>query len=129
MSGRPAFKPTDKDRRIVETMTGFGATQEDIGRVIGLSLNTLRKYFENELQQGVIKANTAVAQSLFETATKDKNVTAMIFWLKTRAGWKESATTIDMRQSYVVRAPAPVESTREWFSRYAPPGALEHDDS
>jgi hypothetical protein len=125
--GRPAYEPTEVQRRTVESMTGFGATQMEIGRILGISDATLRKYFETELQQGVIKANTAVAQSLFETA-RAGNVTAMIFWLKVRAGWKEAPQQIDMRQSYVVRAPAPVDSTREWFARYAPPDALEQDD-
>src|SRR3954465_15640222 len=113
-SGRPAYQPTDKDRRMVETLTGMGATQDEIAGLIGVSDVTLRKYYDLELQQGVLKANMQVAQSLFDLATKQKNVAACIWWLKTRGGWKESATTIDMHQSYVVRAPAPVESAREW---------------
>ena len=39
-----------------------------------------------------IKANSAVAQSLFKKATGDgpQSVAAAIFWAKTRMGWKET---------------------------------------
>lgn len=127
MSASQKYQPTERDRRTVESMTGFGATQDEIARVIGISDVTLRKYFETELQLGVIKANTAVAQSLFENATKHRNVAAQIWWLKTRGGWRELPQQIDMQQSWVVRAPPAVESTEDWFARYAPPGTLEHE--
>ena len=38
---------------------------------------------------GVTKANAQVAGFLF-TAAKNGNVTAQIFWLKTRARWKDA---------------------------------------
>ncbi len=40
--------------------------------------------------QGIaMEATAKVAQSLFHTATVDKNVAAAIFWMKARAGWRE----------------------------------------
>lgn len=52
----------------------------------------MHKYFQHELDTGYVHANAQVAQSLFRQATdKNKpNVIAGIFWMKTRAGWKES---------------------------------------
>jgi len=70
-------------------MTSFGIPQEDIARVIGMDSKTLRKHFREELDTGVTKANSRVAQCLFETALGG-NTTAQIFWLKTRAHWKET---------------------------------------
>ncbi|WP_156995238.1 hypothetical protein [Elstera litoralis] len=49
---------------------------------------TLTKCFRDELSQGLEKANALVAQSLFQSALAGNN-TAQIFWLKTRAGWRE----------------------------------------
>lgn len=44
-----------------------------------------------ELEAGHVRANAQVAQSLFNQATNEvkPNVTAAIFWLKCRAGWRE----------------------------------------
>jgi hypothetical protein len=46
-------------------------------------------------------------------------------------GWGKPVQPIEgdmLGVSWVVRAPAPVESTKEWFARYAPPGTIEHQD-
>jgi hypothetical protein len=41
-----------------------------------------------------VKANACVAESLYRKAVGEgrEAVTAAIFWLKTRAGWKETST-------------------------------------
>lgn len=90
--GRPPHEPTDAMRKQVETMAGFGIPQVDIARSLGIHDETLRTHYRDELDLGVVKANSAVAQSLYKKATGDgaQSVTAGIFWLKTRAGWKET---------------------------------------
>jgi hypothetical protein len=54
----------------------------------GIDPKTLRKCYREELDLGETKANAQVAGFLFNSA-KNGNVTAQIFWLKTRARWKE----------------------------------------
>lgn len=73
-------------------MSGFGVPEDDIALSLGISAPTLRKHYRSELDLGHIKANSAVAQSLYKKALGDGTsaVTAAIFWLKTRAGWKET---------------------------------------
>ena len=46
-----------------------------------------------ELDVGAVKATAKVAEFLFRKATTDgpQSVTAAIFWLKTRASWKETS--------------------------------------
>lgn len=89
--GHPPHEPTPETRKRVEALAGFGIPAEEIGKVVGVSHVTLRKYYRAELDEGETKANAAVAQSLFRKATSNgsQSVTACIFWLKTRAGWKE----------------------------------------
>jgi hypothetical protein len=90
--GRPSYEPTDKDRAQIRTMSGMGIPDYDIAKVMNLSTPTIRKYFWTELESGHIEANAKVAQSLFKQATDpsgQKSVTAAIFWLKCRAGWRE----------------------------------------
>ncbi|WP_287138887.1 hypothetical protein [Mesorhizobium sp.] len=47
----------------------------------------------HELESGAIKANARVAETLYPKATGEgrEAVTAAIFWLKTRARWKETS--------------------------------------
>lgn len=90
--GRPSYEPSEKDRAQVKMLSGMGVPDYDIAKVMQLSAPTLRKYFAHELEIGHIEANARVAQSLFKQATDatKPNVTAAIFWLKTRARWTEA---------------------------------------
>jgi hypothetical protein len=91
--GRPSFEPTSEQRKMVESMTGLGVPDYEVAKVLSISLPTLRKYFHEELEVGHIKSNVQVSQTLFKVATDinhPKHVTAAIFWLKARAGWREA---------------------------------------
>jgi hypothetical protein len=85
----PKHKPTDETRKTVKAMTAYGISQAKICAVIDISEPTLRLYYSHELDIAEAEANSQVAQSLFNMATKGKNVAAAIFWLKTRAGYRE----------------------------------------
>jgi hypothetical protein len=86
--GRRAHRPDPSQRRQVEAMAAYGIPETDISRVIGVDPKTLRKCYREELDLGETKANAQVAGFLFNAA-KNGNVTAQIFWLKTRARWRE----------------------------------------
>src|SRR5881397_256135 len=74
-------------------MAAYGIPAHDISRVVGIDAKTLRKYYREELDLGETKANAQVAGFLFNSA-KNGNVTAQIFWLKTRAKWRETPTEL-----------------------------------
>jgi hypothetical protein len=84
-------EPSEKDRKTVETMASHGIPHEQIARVIGISFPTMYKWYRDELDTGATKANSMVAQSLYQKALGSGNgaVAACIFWLKVRAGWVE----------------------------------------
>jgi hypothetical protein len=90
--GRRPHIPEPAARRQVEAMAAYGVPEADIARVIGIDAKTLRKHYRDELDTGSIKANSKIAESLFRKAMGDgsQSVTACIFWLKTRAHWKET---------------------------------------
>jgi len=89
---RPAHKPDSSVRRQVEAMAGYGVPEVEIVGVVGVSPKTLRKHYRDELDHGHVKANAKVAENLYRKATGEgrEAVIAAIFWLKTRAGWKET---------------------------------------
>ncbi len=70
-------------------MSAYGIPEADVARVVGIDPKTLRKHYREELDLGGVKANAQVAGFLFNSA-RNGNVTAQIFWLKTRAQWKET---------------------------------------
>ncbi len=90
--GRPAHKPDPVQRRQVEAMAAYGIPETDIATVIAIDPKTLRRHYRRELDTGHIKANTKVAENLYRRATGESReaVTTAIFWLKTRARWKET---------------------------------------
>jgi hypothetical protein len=85
---RTAFAVTDAVRERVRYLAGVGVRQDDIARIIGCAPKTLRKRLRDELDRGVAEANATIAGYLF-AAAKAGNITAIIFWLKTRAHWRE----------------------------------------
>ena len=74
-------------------MAAYGIPEIDIARVVGVDPKTLRKHYRDELDMGETKANAQVAGFLFNAA-RSGNVTAQIFWLKTRARWRETPTEL-----------------------------------
>ena len=82
-------KPSEESRAQILALVGFGITQPEIAGYFGISEVTLRKHYSTEIMQGVVRTNVVVARSLFDNA-KSGNVAAQIFWMKTRAGWRET---------------------------------------
>ena len=91
--GRLPHKPDPSLRRQVEALAGYGVPEADIAGVIGIDPKTLRKHYRSELDHGHVKANAKVAENLYRKATGEgrEAVIAAIFWLKTRAGWRETS--------------------------------------
>ena len=77
----------------VEALAGYGLLPADIAQVLAIDEDALKAEYADELTGGHIKANARVAESLFRKATGEgrESVTAAIFWLKTRARWKETS--------------------------------------
>jgi hypothetical protein len=77
----------------VEALAGYGLSAADIALVLDVDLELLTSTCSRELESGQIKANARVAESLYRKALGDgrEGVTAAIFWLKTRARWKETS--------------------------------------
>lgn len=89
MAFLPAHQPTDENKQRVEMLVAFGIPQEAIAKELGITVDTLAKYYRHELDFGLHKANGMVAGKLFSKAVYDNDLGAQIFWLKTRARWKE----------------------------------------
>jgi hypothetical protein len=85
---RKPFVVDEAMRQKVRYLAGVGVRQDDIALIIGCAPKTLRKRFRDELDRGVAEANATMCGYLF-AAAKAGNIPAIIFWLKTRARWRE----------------------------------------
>lgn len=81
--------PTSETRAEVVSLKSFGITHDEIAGYLGIDEKTLVKYYKEELNKSLIRANAAVARVLYEKAVKERETAAVLFWLKTRAGWRE----------------------------------------
>ena len=91
---RKAFAVNDAVRERVRYLAGVGVRQDDIAKIIDCAPKTLRKRLRDELDRGAAEANATIAGYLF-AAAKAGNIAAIIFWLKTRANWREGTVPND----------------------------------
>ena len=97
----PRFQPSPEQRELVRMLSGIGTRAAEICLLVKnpatgkpIDEKTLRLRFREELDEGMVQANARVGKTLFQFATDPKGgmkaVTAAIFWMKCRAGWKET---------------------------------------
>ncbi len=87
--GRPPHKPTDATRQTVSLHATVGTRQEVIAEILGISVDSLQRHYRSELDTSREKANASVGGALFKKAMSG-DTASMIFWMKTRARWRET---------------------------------------
>jgi len=87
MANNP-HKPTAQTRKKVADMVSYGIAQKHIALCMGISHVTLTKYYKKEIETASHEANAQVAGMLFAKCMQG-DVTSIIFWLKTKAKWKQ----------------------------------------
>lgn len=87
--GRPPHVPTEANRQAVSLHATVGTRQEVIAEILGISVDTLQRYYRSELDTSRERANASVGGALFKKAMAG-DTASMIFWLKTRARWRET---------------------------------------
>lgn len=93
---RCKYKPNSTDRRIAEALAQYGVPWEQIAARIGISRDLLYRSYGEDMKKAESAANNNVAKTLYQQAVGNEekgiapNVTALIFWCKTRMGWRET---------------------------------------
>ena len=104
--GRPKFEVTPEVLENTRRFMAQGLTREQCAASLGISVATFYVYqaeyseFSEAIKRGEAEGIQQVTNALYEKATVDRDNTAMIFFLKNRAGWvdkKEVATTVEQK--------------------------------
>ncbi len=81
--------PTIESRAKVNALSSFGIPLKKIAKYMELDVKTLGVHYEKEIETASIDKIVAVGNALFQKAIEG-NVTAMVFFLKTRGQWRET---------------------------------------
>lgn len=96
-------EPTTETRAQVSALKSYGHTLKEIATFLGICDDTLSFHYSRELATAETVANAEVARCLYKKATKKDDVTAQIFWLKTRARWRTEDSEKIMNQNDALR--------------------------
>ncbi|HLV84217.1 MAG TPA: hypothetical protein VKY62_10615 [Devosia sp.] len=102
---KPPHEPTKATRDTVQMHALVGTPQEVIADVLNIDPKTLRKHYRAELDLAKARANATIGGALFNKA-KSGDTAAMIFWMKTQAGWKETSINDHTSSDGSMNAPA-----------------------
>ena len=103
--GRPPIGRDERIAQVVQLHTLVGTPQPTLAKILGIATETMSKYYRDELDTAKAQANAQIAGRLYKKAM-DGDTTAMIFWLKTQARWRE---TIDLSNEDGSLQQAPIQ--------------------
>ena len=104
--GSPKFEINEDVLSKTENLMAKGLTKEQCAGMLGVSVSTFMLHqaenseFSEAIKRGQASGIDQVTNALFENATVEKDNTAIIFYLKNRAGWvdkQEIQSTVEQR--------------------------------
>jgi len=121
-SGRPKKVFTEAELRSIGVMAGYGMPIGHIAAILDVSESTFYRnkkwnpIVKKAYDKGLARARLAVGKTLFEKATTDREIAAIIWYEKTRCGMSEKreetqqVTNVDRPQNVAIYLP---ENSRE----------------
>lgn len=89
-------KLDEQQLKELETMAAIGLPYHHISAIFGFSKSAFEDLIVRDQQvkevllKGRAKAAAKAYRTAYQMAVEERNPTMLIFWLKTREGWKES---------------------------------------
>ena len=84
------YKHDPEIARTVAIQTAHGLPQAQLAKKLGISVDTLRKYYQEDLDEARMHCEAEVASTLYQMAVSGKSFQATAFYLKTRCGYSET---------------------------------------
>lgn len=102
--GRKKIEWNEVDAKIVESFSQYGVPQNEISQKIGICVDVMNSLYQAEIARGKGHANANIGKRLYQKAM-DGDTAALIFWAKTRMGWRET-NRVDLVSSDKSMSPA-----------------------
>lgn len=102
--GRKKIQLKTTDYSKIRRLGARGVSEVDICKALGISYPTWKRLKEEDeealeaLEEARREEESELVGVLYEAATKDKNLTAAMFLLKARHGYKEGAEQVNANQ-------------------------------
>ena len=93
LKGSPGFEPGPEQAQQVEQMTALGMSSLDISAILRIEPRLLEKFYKYEIETSTSRINNQVAKIALQMAMSGTLPDMTKFWLKSRAGWKETKVT------------------------------------
>ena len=132
-------RANDLTKQTVKNMARY-LPKTHIAKYMGIDIKTLNKYYEDELRDSV-KLKLQLVETAFDIAINDRNVTMLIFLLKTWVGMteeqakKEKQEFVEYNRIYSQAAGMTGEPRRAFLTQqfnehlpYIRPSEIEDDD-
>jgi len=87
----PGFAPSTIQARQIESLIGLGLSDVEVAEMMLIELVLLRFYYRREIAVGASKVNAKVGHVALKMALSGREPSMTQFWLKSRAGWKETS--------------------------------------
>lgn len=90
--GRPPYQANEQTKAQIGLMAAAGLTRHAIYTMLGIDKKTFTKYHEEDYQMGLDRMVSSVAARIYRKAISNDSdaLSAGMFLLKMRAGWKEA---------------------------------------
>lgn len=115
---RPFKTIGEEEIKKIRSYAGVGLNLDQIAANIGMCRQTLWKLskedprIQDAVREGQSVAALEVTNALYQEARTGKNMTATIFWLKTRLGWREkSEVDINIKPNVTFKTTIEVDGT------------------
>ena len=103
----PGFAPSTIQARQVESLVALGMTEKDVANALLIDEGLLTFYYKRELDLGAVMINAKVGAVALKMALSGTDSDMTKFWLKSRAGWKETSVvekTVEIKDVSTARA-------------------------
>lgn len=84
----PPHYPTLDKRETVTMLAAFGLKEDQIAAILKCTPDDIRRWYQNELDTGLVRINAQVKAALLHQALYKEDVAAMRLWLVNNAGWR-----------------------------------------
>lgn len=92
LGGRPAHEPNENIRRVVKALAMEGKPRTYICEALGISRETLYKYYGDDIKNAKLIADEKVIQTAYNLAVDGEHPRMTKFWLQTQRGWSKKTT-------------------------------------